>query len=88
MRRHATRASPHGAGYRAEDVAVSDLLDRLESAKHALAVLARLDDGTLDAVPLAGDMKFADGERTLEQIVTSVLNHQRHQVDALAAALA
>jgi hypothetical protein len=33
-------------------------------------------------------MKFADGERTLEQILASILKHQRHQVDTLAAALA
>ena len=32
-------------------------------------------------------MKFADGERTLEQIVASLLKHQRHQVAALAAGL-
>jgi hypothetical protein len=82
------RASAHGAGYRAEDVALGDLLDRLEAAKHALAVLAELDDGALDAVRPAGDMRFADGERTLEQIVASILKHQRHQVDALGAALA
>jgi hypothetical protein len=33
-------------------------------------------------------MKFADGRRTLEQTIASLLNHQRHQVDSLAAALA
>jgi hypothetical protein len=81
-------ASPHGAGYGAEDVDLGDLLDRLETAKHALAVLAELDDEALDTVPPADDMKFTDGERTLEQIVASILKHQRHQVDALAAALA
>jgi hypothetical protein len=41
----------------------------------------------MDSVPPAGEMKFADGERTLEQIIASLLKHQRHQVDALAAAL-
>jgi hypothetical protein len=30
-------------------------------------------------------MRFADGERTLEQILASLLKHQRHQVDALTA---
>jgi hypothetical protein len=33
-------------------------------------------------------MKFCDGQRTLEQILTSLLNHQSHQLDALRAALA
>jgi hypothetical protein len=51
-------------------------------------VLGELDDVALDAAPPAGDMRFADGERTLEQVVASILKHQRHQVDALAAALA
>ncbi len=81
-------AGAHVPGHHAQDVALRDLLDRLEAAKHALAVLAKLDDGALDALPPAGDMKFADGERTLEQILVSVLRHQRHQVDTLAAALA
>ena len=80
-------ASMHGARYGAEDVDLGDLLGRLEAAKHELAVLAELD-GALDTVPAAGDMKFADGERTLEQILASILKHQRHQVDTLAAALA
>jgi hypothetical protein len=82
------RSSEHGTGYGAVDVDLGDLLDRLAAAKHALAVLAQLDDRVLDTAPAAGDMKFADGVRTLEQIVASVLKHQRHQVDALAAALA
>ena len=33
-------------------------------------------------------MKFCDGQRTLEQIVTNLLNHQRHQLEALKAAVA
>jgi hypothetical protein len=65
----------------------ADLLGRLEAAKRELAVLGGLDDDALDAVPPAGGMKFADGERTLEQVVASVLKHQGHQVDALLAAL-
>jgi hypothetical protein len=86
----ASGSSPasHGAGYGAEEVDLAELLDRLETAKHGLAMLAELDDAALDTVPPAGNMKFADGERTLEQIVASVLKHQRHQVDALVAALA
>jgi hypothetical protein len=33
-------------------------------------------------------MKFADGRRTLEQTIASLLKHQRYQVDRLGAALA
>jgi hypothetical protein len=84
---NAAARGPHDAGYRAPDVALGDLLDRLQAAKRALAVLAALDDAALDAVAPAGDMRFADGQRTLEQILASILKHQRHAVDALAAAL-
>jgi hypothetical protein len=82
------RGRAHGAGHGVEDVDLGELLDRLVAAKHALAVLAELDDRALDTVPTAGDMKFTDGARTLEQIIANILKHQRHQVDALAAALA
>jgi hypothetical protein len=78
-------AGAHGAGHRAVNITLDGLLDRLAAAKDALAVLAGVDDATLDAVPPPADMKFADGERTLEQIVASILKHQRHQVDALTA---
>jgi hypothetical protein len=32
-------------------------------------------------------MKFCDGQRTLDQVATNLLNHQSHQLDALKAAL-
>jgi hypothetical protein len=82
------RGRAHGTGHRVEDVDLGNLLDRLVAAKLALAVLAELDDRALGTTPTAGDMKFVDGVRTLEQILVNVLKHQRHQVDALAAALA
>ncbi|MHB8659605.1 MAG: hypothetical protein ACYC91_16970 [Solirubrobacteraceae bacterium] len=78
---------PHG-DYGAENLDVQALLDRLSTGRSALGVLADLTDEQLDAVPPASDMKFCDGQRTLEQVVTSMLNHQNHQVDALKAATA
>jgi hypothetical protein len=51
-------------------------------------VLGDLTDAQLEAVPPASDMKFCDGQRTLVQVVTNLLNHQSHQLDALKAALA
>ena len=33
-------------------------------------------------------MRFCDGQRALEQVVTSLIKHQSHQVDAVKAALA
>jgi hypothetical protein len=77
----------HGEGYRASEVELDVLLARLLSARDALATIGQLSDEQMDSVPPAGEMKFADGERTLEQIIASLLKHQRHQVDALAAAL-
>jgi hypothetical protein len=76
-------SAPHGA----EDVDRQDLLERLSAGRDAFNALAELTDGQLDTVPLASDMKFCDGQRTLEQIVTNLLNHQSHQLDAIKAAL-
>ena len=63
------------------------VLDRLSKGREAMRVLAGLTDEQLDTVPPASDMKFCDGRRTLEQIVTNLLNHQSHQLDALKGAL-
>jgi hypothetical protein len=79
--------SEHGEGYSASQVELDGLLARLAAARVALATIAQLTDEQLDSVPPAGAMKFADGERTLGEIVASLLKHQRHQVDALTAAL-
>jgi hypothetical protein len=75
----------HGSHLRAQDAQVDDLRHQLAAASEALALLAALSDDQLDAVPPEGQMKFCDGERTVEQIVASLLKHQRHQIDALKA---
>ncbi len=77
----------HRAPYRAGDVDRDGLLQRLSAGREAFRVLSDLTDEQLDAVPEASDMKFCDGQRTLEQVVTNLLNHQSHQLDALKAAL-
>lgn len=74
-------------GHRRHDPEPHLLLARLGAARVALANIGRLSDEQLDAVPAAGEIRFADGARTREEIVASLLRHQRHQVDALAAAL-
>jgi hypothetical protein len=81
------RPGQHGEGCRASEVELDVLLVRLAAARDALATIGQLSDEQMDSVPPAGEMKFADGERTLEQIVASLLEHQRHQVAALAAGL-
>jgi uncharacterized damage-inducible protein DinB len=78
------RAGQHAA---AASIELDDLLARLGAARNALAAIAQLTDEQLDAVPPASAMKFTDGERTREQILTRLLNHQRHQLDAVAAGL-
>lgn len=80
--------SRHGGGNTAENVSLQALLERLSAARSAFRVLAALTDQQLDAEPPASDMKFWDGERNLEQIMTNLLKHQGHQVDALRAAVA
>jgi hypothetical protein len=76
----------HGSGA-AGTTDRAGVLDRLSSGREAMRVLAELTDEQLETVPRASDMKFCDGQRTLEQIVTNLLNHQSHQLDALKGAL-
>ncbi len=78
----------HQDNYRADNIDLPALLDRLSSGQAALSPLADLTDEQLNTVPPASDMKFCDGQRTLEQIVTNLLNHQNHQLDAVKAAIA
>jgi hypothetical protein len=77
----------HGSHLRAQDAHVDDLCHRLSAAGTGLELLATLSEQQLDVVPPEGHMRFCDGERTLEQIMASLLKHQRHQIDALKAAV-
>ena len=80
------RTDRHREVHDATGITLDMLAARLAAARMALTPLAQLSDDELDAVPDAGEMKFADGTRTFEQIIASLLRHQRHQVDALTAA--
>jgi hypothetical protein len=80
-------AGTHVGDYGAENVDREDLLKQLSGARHALSTLGDLTDEELDLVPRAGDMKFCDGKRTLEQVLRGLLNHQSHNVDVLRAAV-
>jgi hypothetical protein len=77
----------HDGDYTADNVDLHGLLERLSAARDALSLLAELTDERLDTVPPAGSFKFCDGQRTLEQVVASLLNHQGHQIDAINAAV-
>ena len=89
---HSSRGGPGhsdgGAAYRSDNIDPRILLERLATARSRLRPLAELSDDGLAAVPPASEMRFVDGQRTLDQIVVSLLNHQGHQRDVLAAALA
>jgi hypothetical protein len=82
------RADRHRELHSATTTTVDALVARLAATREALTRIAELSDDELDSVPDAGDMKFADGSRMFEQIIASLLRHQRHQVDALTAAAA
>jgi hypothetical protein len=75
------------AGSAPNNVELRDLRERLAAGRGALGVLSDLSDEQLDSVPPVSQMKFCDGQRTLEQVVTKLLHHQSHNVDALKAAV-
>lgn len=87
-RLHRHGADKHQDNYQADNIDLSAVLDGLSAGRAALSVPTDLTDAQLDAVPPASEMKFCDGQRTLQQIVTNLLNHQNHQLDALKAAIA
>jgi hypothetical protein len=78
----------HDGDYTAENVDLDGLLERLSAGRDALGLLADMTDAQLDTVPPSGSFRFCDGQRTLEQVVASLLNHQGHQIDAIKAAVA
>jgi hypothetical protein len=70
----------------------ADAFDRDRTRAKLLALrdqvsAARLSDSQLDTIPPAGSFRFCDGKRALEQVLLALLTHQRHQLDALAAAV-
>jgi hypothetical protein len=80
-------AGTHDGDYTAENVDVPGVLERLSAGRDALSLLTDLPDEQLDTAPATGSFRFCDGQRTLEQVVTSLLNHQGHQIDAMKAAV-
>jgi hypothetical protein len=85
--RSSSQPASHGRQYRGEDVDLNRLLEQLSEAQGALSSLGGLSDEQLDEVPPASETRFCDGQRTLEQVLTSLLKHQRHQIEALKAAV-
>lgn len=82
-----TTGHSHDMRYSAENVSLPALLAQLSAARGVVGKLADVEDGKLDSVPAAGILRFADGQRTLEQVLAAALKHQAHQVAALKAAV-
>jgi hypothetical protein len=85
--RHGSGQHAPGVDYRAERITMKALLDQLASGRKAIARLGRFTDHQLDVIPAASDLRFVDGQRTLEQILTAMLKHQSHQVEAISEAI-
>ena len=77
----------HGRGPTENSVDLGALVERLAAARHAVNAIADLTDQDFNTVPPASAARFCDGQRTLEQVLTSMLKHQRHQVDTVKATI-
>ena len=75
-----------GGSYSADAIDPDAVVAQLAASRDALGQVAELTDSRLDAIPAKDSFRFCDGQRTLEQVLASLLNHQRHQLDALADA--
>jgi hypothetical protein len=86
---HASDGDPgqHDVPYTADNADLEAIIEQLGATREALACVAELPDSQLDAIPPAGSVRFADGKRTVEQVLVGLLKHQRHQLDALEAAI-
>jgi hypothetical protein len=84
---HAPSGGHHDQQYKAVNIEANAILQRVSTSRERLRRIGDLKDGQLDAIPPKGSFRFCDGQRTLEQVLTSLLRHQRHQLDALQAAI-
>ncbi len=83
LRRHRPRDHGHGDLPAAGGADAGDLRRRVSTARTDLGRIADLDDRQLDSVPPDGAFRFCDGKRSLEEVLTALLTHQGHQVEAL-----
>ncbi len=72
--------------YAADNTHVDVVATQLAGARGALGAIAELTDTQLNAIPPKDSFRFCDGQRSLEQVLTGLLKHQSHQVEALKAA--
>jgi hypothetical protein len=79
-------ADQHGTSYTVDSMQLDALVEQLSASRVTLGRITELTDSQLNAIPPKDSFRFCDGQRTLEQVLGSLLKHQRHQVDALADA--
>jgi hypothetical protein len=85
---HARGTDEHDNGYTAETIDLDVVVEQLGASRDTLGRIAELTDIQLDQAPPKDSFRFCDGQRTLEQVLASLLKHQSHQVDSLKSALA
>ena len=51
------------------------VVEQLSASRATLGRIAELTDAQLDAIPPDGSFRFCDGQRTLEQVLASLLKH-------------
>jgi hypothetical protein len=83
---HGPGTSQHADQYTADTINLAAVAKQLSASRDTLGQIADLTDSQLDAIPPKDSFRFCDGQRTLEQVLASLLKHQSHQVDALKAA--
>lgn len=84
---HDPDAGQHDTEYTADTIDVGALVGQLAASRGTLGRIAELSDPQLDTIPPDGSFRFCDGQRTLEQVLASLLKHQAHQIEALRSAL-
>ena len=83
---HDPGAGQHDGEYTADTIDVGAVVEQLSGSRDTLGRIAELTDTQLDAIPPDGSFRFCDGQRTLEEVLASLLKHQSHALDALKAA--
>jgi hypothetical protein len=83
---HGSGAGQHDDQYTADTTDPAAVVEQLSASRDTLARIAQLTNSQLDAIPPKDSFRFCDGQRTLDQVLASLLKHQSHQVDALKAA--
>jgi hypothetical protein len=83
---HDPGAGQHDGQYTADTIDLTAVVTQLSASRDTLGQIADLTDSQLDTIPPKDSFRFCDGQRTLEQVLASLLKHQSHALDALKAA--